>query len=57
MATFMARQEILKYSVVRACARLENAKSRRDEDLDAESDRALKQAANLKLDCDEIGDE
>lgn len=55
-----ARKEIAKYSLVRAYMRLQQAKRKRDdpdEDLDAEINCALEQAASLTLNCDEIGDD
>ncbi|KAK1404533.1 U4/U6 small nuclear ribonucleoprotein PRP4-like protein [Heracleum sosnowskyi] len=55
-----ARKEIAKYSLVRASMRLQQAKRKRDdpdEDLDAEINCALEQAASLTLNCDEIGDD
>ncbi|XWS68303.1 hypothetical protein CRYUN_Cryun04dG0079000 [Craigia yunnanensis] len=55
-----ARNDIAKYSVVKASARIQRARRKRDdpdEDMDAEIDWALKQAGNLVLDCSEIGDD
>ncbi|MBA0687972.1 hypothetical protein Goari_005783, partial [Gossypium aridum] len=55
-----ARIDIAKYSIVKAAARLQRARRKRDdpdEDMDAEIDWALKQAGNLVLDCSEIGDD
>ncbi|KAK8508550.1 hypothetical protein V6N12_044467 [Hibiscus sabdariffa] len=55
-----ARIDIAKYSIVKATARLQRARRKRDdpdEDMDAEIDWALRQAGNLVLDCSEIGDD
>lgn len=55
-----ARIDIAKYSLVRAASRIQRAQRRRDdpdEDMDAELDWALKQAANLSLEFSEIGDD
>ncbi|MED6146951.1 hypothetical protein PIB30_039550 [Stylosanthes scabra] len=55
-----ARIDIAKYSLVRAALRLQRAWRRKDdpdEDIDAEVDWALKQAANLTLDVSENGDD
>ncbi|EYU18680.1 hypothetical protein ABFS82_10G159100 [Erythranthe guttata] len=55
-----ARREILKYSIVKSALRLHRAKRKRedpDEDLDAEVDWSLKQAANMVMECSEIGDD
>lgn len=55
-----ARRYIIKYSLVRAATRLHRARRKRndpDEDIDAEMNFALKQAAHLVLDCSEIGDD
>ena len=55
-----ARIDIAKYSLARAALRLQRAQRRRDdpdEDMDAEVDWALKQAANLSLEFSEIGDD
>ncbi|KAL4347230.1 hypothetical protein GQ457_17G020740 [Hibiscus cannabinus] len=55
-----ARIDIAKYSTVKATARLERARRKRDdpdEDMDAEIDWALRQAGNLVLDCSENGDD
>ncbi|KAL1351220.1 hypothetical protein HN51_015157 [Arachis hypogaea] len=55
-----ARIDIAKYSLVRAALRLQRARRRKDdpdEDVDAEMDWALKQAANLSLEFSEIGDD
>ncbi|XP_039036851.1 U4/U6 small nuclear ribonucleoprotein PRP4-like protein isoform X3 [Hibiscus syriacus] len=55
-----ARIDIAKYSIVKAAARLQRARRKRDdpdEDIDAEIDWALRQAGNLVLDCSEIGDD
>lgn len=54
------RKEIAKYSLVKASTRLQQAKRKwddPDEDLDAETNWALEQAASLNLNCDEIGDD
>jgi U4/U6 small nuclear ribonucleoprotein PRP4 len=54
-----ARIDIAKYSLVRAALRIQRARRRRDdpdEDVDAEMDWTLKQAANLNLEFSEIGD-
>jgi len=54
-----ARINIAKYSLVRAALRIQRAQRRRDdpdEDVDAEMDWTLKQAANLNLEFSEIGD-
>lgn len=59
-ALLEARVEIAKYSIPRAALRLERSRRKRDdpdEDVDAEMDWALKQAASLVLDCSEIGDD
>ncbi|EOX98803.1 WD-40 repeat family protein / small nuclear ribonucleoprotein Prp4p-related [Theobroma cacao] len=55
-----ARIDIAKYSVVTAAMRVQRAQRKRDdpdEDMDAETDWALRQAGNLVLDCSEIGDD
>lgn len=55
-----ARINIAKYSLVRAALRIQRAQRRRDdpdEDVDAEMDWTLKQAANLSLQFSEIGDD
>lgn len=55
-----ARREIARYSIVKSALRLHRARRRKDdpdEDLDAEVDWSLKQAANLVLECSEIGDD
>lgn len=55
-----ARIQIAKYSLARAALRIQRAQRKRgdpDEDIDAETDWALKQAENLALDCSEIGDD
>lgn len=55
-----ARREIAKYSIVKSALRLHRARRKRDdpdEDLDAEVDWSLKQAANLVLESSEIGDD
>ncbi|KAE8708569.1 U4/U6 small nuclear ribonucleoprotein PRP4-like protein [Hibiscus syriacus] len=55
-----SRIDIAKYSIVKAGARLQRARRKRDdpdEGIDAEIDWALRQAANLVLDCSEIGDD
>ncbi|KAH6806925.1 WD-40 repeat family protein / small nuclear ribonucleoprotein Prp4p-like protein [Perilla frutescens var. frutescens] len=55
-----ARREIAKYSIVKSALRLHRARRKRDdpdEDLDAEVDWSLNQAANLVLECSEIGDD
>ncbi|WRX14115.1 WD40 repeat - like 10 [Theobroma cacao] len=55
-----ARIDIAKYSVVKAAMRVQRAQRKRDdpdEDMDAETDWALRQAGNLVLDCSEIGDD
>ncbi|OMO87001.1 hypothetical protein CCACVL1_09333 [Corchorus capsularis] len=55
-----ARIDIAKYSLVKAAARLQHARRKRedpDEDMDAEIDWVLKQAENLALDCSVIGDD
>ncbi|KAK8520815.1 hypothetical protein V6N13_076951 [Hibiscus sabdariffa] len=55
-----ARIDIAKYSTVKATARLQRARRKRDdpdEDMDAEIDWALRQARNLVLGCSEIGDD
>lgn len=55
-----ARIDIAKYSIVRAAMRLQSARRKRDdpdEDMDAETNWALDQAASLALDCSEIGDD
>ncbi|XP_058723914.1 U4/U6 small nuclear ribonucleoprotein PRP4-like protein [Vicia villosa] len=55
-----ARIDIAKYSLVRAALRIQRAQRRRDdpdEDVDAEMDWTLKQAANLNLEFSEIGDD
>ncbi|WJX89663.1 hypothetical protein P8452_71640 [Trifolium repens] len=55
-----ARIDIAKYSLVRAAVRIQRAQRRRDdpdEDVDAEMDWTLKQAANLNLEFSEIGDD
>ncbi|KAG6396955.1 hypothetical protein SASPL_143115 [Salvia splendens] len=54
-----ARREIAKYSIVKSALRLHRARRKRDdpdEDLDAEVDWSLKQAANLELKSSEMGD-
>ncbi|KAH6779660.1 WD-40 repeat family protein / small nuclear ribonucleoprotein Prp4p-like protein [Perilla frutescens var. hirtella] len=54
------RREIAKYSIVKSALRLRCARRKRDdpdEDLDAEVDWSLKQAANLVLECSETGDD
>ncbi|KAK4484064.1 hypothetical protein RD792_011283 [Penstemon davidsonii] len=59
-ALLEARREIAKYSIVKSALRLHRARRKRDdpdEDLDAEVDWSLRQAANLALDCSEIGDD
>ncbi|KAL0453160.1 UNVERIFIED_CONTAM: U4/U6 small nuclear ribonucleoprotein PRP4-like protein [Sesamum latifolium] len=59
-ALLEARREIAKYSIVKSALRLHRARRKRDdpdEDLDAEVDWSLKQAANLVLECSEIGDD
>ncbi|KAL0359580.1 UNVERIFIED_CONTAM: U4/U6 small nuclear ribonucleoprotein PRP4-like protein [Sesamum angustifolium] len=59
-ALLEARREIVKYSIVKSALRLHRARRKRDdpdEDLDAEVDWSLKQAANLVLECSEIGDD
>ncbi|KAH7850263.1 hypothetical protein Vadar_029987 [Vaccinium darrowii] len=56
-ALLQAKVEIAKYSIQRAALRLQRARRKRDEDLDAEIDLALKQAGSLLLDCSEIGDD
>ncbi|KAL6009974.1 hypothetical protein ACLOJK_000405 [Asimina triloba] len=59
-ALLEARIDIAKYSIVRAAARLERTRRRRDdpdEDVDAEMDYVLKQTGNFILDCSEIGDD
>lgn len=55
-----ARIDIAKYSLVKAALRIQRAQRRRedpDEDVDAEIDWTLKQAANLNLEFSEIGDD
>ncbi|KAF9618227.1 hypothetical protein IFM89_000862 [Coptis chinensis] len=55
-----ARIDIAKYSIMMAALRLKRAKRRRDdpdEDLDAETNKVLKQAGGLVLDSSEIGDD
>ncbi|KAK4580784.1 hypothetical protein RGQ29_024436 [Quercus rubra] len=55
-----ARVDIARYSLVRAALRIRREQRKRDdpdEDMDAELDWALGQAANLVLDCSEIGDD
>lgn len=55
-----ARIDIAKYSLVRSALRIQRAQRRRDdpdEDMDAEMNWALKQAATLNLDFSEIGDD
>lgn len=59
-ALLEARREIAKYSIVKSALRLHRARRKRDdpdEDLDAEIDWSLKQAASLELECSEIGDD
>ncbi|KAK4484072.1 hypothetical protein RD792_011291 [Penstemon davidsonii] len=59
-ALLEARREIAKYSIVKSALRLHRARRKRDdpdEDLDAEVDWSLRKAANLALDCSEIGDD
>ncbi|KAI4386541.1 hypothetical protein MLD38_004468 [Melastoma candidum] len=59
-ALLAARNDIAKFSLVKAALRLQRAKRRRDdpdEDLDAEINWALKQAEHLTLHCSEIGDD
>jgi len=55
-----ARIDIAKYSLVKAALRIQRAQRRRedpDEDVDAEIDWTLNQAANLNLEFSEIGDD
>lgn len=55
-----ARRDIAKYSLAKSALRLHRARRKRDdpdEDLDAEIDWSLKQAAKLVLQCSEIGDD
>ncbi|CAF2093710.1 hypothetical protein YC2023_063827 [Brassica napus] len=55
-----ARIDIAKYSIKRAALRVQRAKRRRDdpdEDVDAESKWALKQAKGMVLDCSSFGDD
>ncbi|KAI3471637.1 hypothetical protein Pfo_028287 [Paulownia fortunei] len=59
-ALLEARREIAKYSIVKSALRLHRARRKKDdpdEDLDAEVDWSLKQAADLVLECSEIGDD
>ncbi|GFQ01401.1 homeobox-leucine zipper protein roc3 [Phtheirospermum japonicum] len=59
-ALLEAPREIVRYSLVRSTRRLGQVKKKRDdpdEDLDVEVDWSLKQAANLGLECSEIGDD
>ncbi|KAL3632518.1 hypothetical protein CASFOL_025502 [Castilleja foliolosa] len=59
-ALLEARRDIARYSLLRSARRLDRAKRKRDdpdEDLDAEVDWSLKQAAKLGLECSEIGDD
>ncbi|CAA2986637.1 U4 U6 small nuclear ribonucleo PRP4 [Olea europaea subsp. europaea] len=59
-ALLEARKEIAKYSILKSALRLHRARRKQDdpdEDLDAEIDWTLKQAASLVLDCSEIGDD
>ncbi|CAN6835873.1 unnamed protein product [Brassica oleracea] len=55
-----ARIEIAKFSIKRAAVRIQRAKRRRDdpdEDVEAETKWALKQAKGLALDCSNFGDD
>ncbi|CAN7007173.1 unnamed protein product [Brassica oleracea var. botrytis] len=55
-----ARIDIAKYSIKRAAVRVQRAKRRRDdpdEDVDAETKWALKQAKGMVLDCRSFGDD
>ncbi|KAH0924680.1 hypothetical protein HID58_016936 [Brassica napus] len=55
-----ARIDIAKYSIKRAALRVQRAKRRRDdpdEDVDAETEWALKQAKGMVLDCSSFGDD
>ncbi|CDY23845.1 BnaC04g01920D [Brassica napus] len=55
-----ARIDIAKYSIKRAAVRVQRAKRRRDdpdEDVDAETKWALKQAKGMVLDCSSFGDD